>query len=131
MLMSKIALNVWLISAAIYQEAANQNTEGQIAVAQVILTRNQDWNLPIPKVINPKAFPWRGKKWKHKMPKAKNKIDLLAQQKAHNLAKAVLLKGLRAKALARGHYTFFNHFTQGRRFKTPVPLVRIGDHVFY
>lgn len=123
------ALSVWLVTAAICREASNQSTEGQIAVAQVVSTRSVKWKKPITKVIDGTNFPWGA--MKHKMPKIKNKIDASVQHKADLLARAVLFKGLRAKRLAHGDYTFFNHYRMGRRFKTNVAMVRIGDHVFY
>lgn len=122
-------LSIWLVTAAICREASNQPTEGQIAVAQVVATRSTKWKKPVYKVINKTNFPWGG--MKHKMPKIKNKIDKDVQDKANTLAKAVLFQGLRAKRLAHGDYTFFNHYKMGRRFKTNVAMVRIGDHVFY
>ena len=124
-----VKLSIWLVTAAICREASNQPTEGQIAVAQVVATRSVKWKKPVHKVINKANFPWGG--MKHKMPKVKNKIDRDVQDKAGALAKAVLFKGLRAKRLAHGDYTFFNHYKMGRRFKTNVAMVRIGDHVFY
>jgi hypothetical protein len=123
------ALSVWLVTAAICREASDQPTEGQIAVAQVVATRSIKWKKPINKIINRQNFPWGG--MKHKMPEIRNRIDLDVHNKADAIARAVLFKGLRSKRLARGDYTFFNHYKLGRRFKTDVPLVRIGQHVFY
>lgn len=123
------ALSVWLITAAICREASNQPTEGQIAVAQVVNTRSIKWHKPIHKVIDKTNFPWGG--MKHKMPEVRNGIDKSVQAKASTLARAVLFSGLKAKKMSHGDYTFFNHYKQGRRFKTDVAMVRIGDHVFY
>lgn len=123
------SLSVWLVTAAICREASNQPTEGQIAVAQVINTRSHKWHKPIHKVIDKDNFPWGG--MQHKMPQVRNPIDRKVQDDAGVIARAVLFKGLRAKRLAHGDYTFFNHYKMGRRFKTNVPLVRIGSHVFY
>lgn len=123
------ALSIWLLTAVICREASNQPTEGQIAVAQVVNTRSVKWKKPIHKIIDGNNFPWGA--MKHKMPPVRNPIDKEVQAKASLLARAVLFKGLRAKHLAHGDYTFFNHYKMGRRFKTKVAMVRIGDHVFY
>ena len=128
-MITSTALSVWLLTAAICREASNQPTEGQIAVAQVVNTRVHKWNKPITKVIVKGQFPWGG--MKHKMPEIRNHVDQDVHNRADTIARAVLFKGLRSKHLAHGDYTFFNHYKLGRRFKTNVAMVRIGDHVFY
>lgn len=119
---------IWLIAAAVVREAADQPREGKKAVAQVVVTRALHWNKPIHKVLIPSQFPWAG--IRPMMPKAQNQIDRDVQKEALQIAKDAVL-GAKAKALKHGNYLFFNTKSSGRKFKTPVPLVKISAHYFY
>jgi hypothetical protein len=113
--------------AVMYFEARNQTSDTMLGVGQVTmeLTEGND----VCATLRKKGlFSWT--KQGVKMPNPKSKADVEVFERQLKLAHQILFSKLRCTKL-KGKYTYFNDYKLGRRYPTPVRLVRIGDLVFY
>lgn len=125
-----LALNVFF-------EARGESIKGQFAVAHVTLNRadNESGNLSgvCGSVFRKGQFEWTKR---HKNPiKRYVKIAELAKKRdktSWDRAVQIAHKAMthRSKDLTRGA-TYFNEKRMGRRFKTSIASMTIGNHIFY
>jgi hypothetical protein len=116
------------LAGAMFFESRNQPKETMVAVGQVVIEHSHHDKTTVCKAVKPGRFKWQTKKGKHPDPKKPLDKEVYAKQK--QIANAMLSKGLKSKKL-KGKYYYFNESRLGRRFKSEVPLVHIGDLVFY
>jgi hypothetical protein len=122
-------LSAYCLAAVMYFETLNQPRDAMLGVAQVVLEHRDRANSTVCKAVKPGIFSWQSR-YRFKTPKPRAPADRDIFERQQKLARAMLFKGLRTQRL-RGHYVYFNHKSLGRRYKTDVKLVRIGDLVFY
>jgi hypothetical protein len=114
--------------AAMYFEARNQTSDAMLGVGQVLMENTENGKTMYDTLKKKGLFSWA--KYGVKIPKPKSPADVEVFQHQQKLARKMLFKQLRTPLL-RGKYKHFNNWQLGRRFKTEVKLVRIGDLVFY
>lgn len=115
------------LALVMYWEARNQPLDGMVAVGQVVMEHTVK-DQPCKTLHIKGLFSWAKKGIE--IPNPKYPADVAVFEKQLFISKKMLLEHLRCKRL-KGKYTFFNDYKIGRRFKTNVALVRIGDLVFY
>lgn len=119
----------------IYFEAGGEPEKGKIAVAQVTLNRvgHDDYPDSICEVVEQKTFNSQTKKaicqfsWACK-PRSQLKVDLESYYESYEIAKKVLLDGVRIDRLTNALYF---HSTSIRPAWNKKPVMSIGNHVFY
>jgi hypothetical protein len=116
------------LAGAMFFESRNQPKEAMLGVGQVTIEHAHRDKTTVCKAVKPGRFEWQTKRGKTPNPKMPADKAVYVEQK--QIANAMLNKGVRSKKL-RGKYYYFNEKRLGRRFKSNVPLVRIGNLVFY
>lgn len=119
----------------IYFEARGESEKGKIAVAQVTVNRSNHDDYPdsICEVVEQKTVDVKTKKaicqfsWACK-PKSQLKVDLDGYYESYEIAKKVLLEGVKIDKLADALYF---HSVSARPMWNKKPLLSIGNHVFY
>jgi len=110
------------LMAAMFFEARNQPRASQIAVQSVVLNRSLKSHKSVCGVLKKhKQFTW-AKGGKIPPVRPVGRLDKQAYK--------VLRKHLYKRNLSR-KYLYFNTVRMGRRYKTPVPVVRIANMLFY
>lgn len=117
------------LADSIFFEANNQNAEGKVGVAQVIINRKNSGKYPndICKVVYQSSqFSFVADK-----PKALRVKNVLQYNEAKDVAKKVLLEGFRLPALKTALYYYSDSISEPYWAKGKVKLIKIGNHTFY
>lgn len=114
----------------IYYEAAGENAEGKIAIAQVTLNRAKHSKFPsdICKVVYQKNGVVCQFSWYCDKPKNLKKRNKTVYQESREVAKAVLLEGERLRIVENAMFYHADYVNPGWRYKR---IAKIGKHIFY
>lgn len=117
------------LADSIFFEANNQNAEGKIAIAQVIINRKNSGKYPndICKVVYQDSQ-FSFVKDKPKSLVAKNPAQY---NEAKEVAKKVLLEGFRLPSLKTAMFYYSDSISEPYWAKDKVKLIKIGNHTFY
>lgn len=121
--------SIGCLVAVMYFEARNQPVDTMLGVGQVLIEHARPGeNLCHVIERDPGLFTWA----RHgmKIPHPKSKADKEVLDKQYELARKMLFRNLRTTKLTEG-YKHFNNVPLGKRFRTKVKMVKIGDLLFF
>lgn len=112
----------------VYMEAANQNAEGKILVAQITINRSQSGKFPndICKVV----YQSNQFSWVNNVPRALRVRNQIAYNDAMDVSKKVLLEGFRLPSLKNSLYYHTKSVSPRWDKHMHIDAV-IGDHIAY
>ena len=116
------------LADSIFFEANNQNAEGKIAIAQVIINRKNSGKYPndICKVV------YQDSQFSFVKDKPKSLLSKNPHQynEAKEVAKKVLLEGFRLSSLKTAMFYYSDSISEPYWAKNKTKLIKIGNHIF-